>query len=122
MIYQKEPSPRDRRFLNLALKISNTSPHRFRMAAIVVKGNRIMSVGTNKYKTHPRQINPHTGESGSSVHAELDAIIGLPKESLKGATIYVARQTIDGNPAIAKPCKCCQKVIEVSGIIRVFYT
>jgi len=105
------------------LKATNASQYYpFHIAAVIVKGNRVLSIGVNKNKTHPKQINPHTNKIGNSTHAELDAILGVSKENLQGATIYVARQTADGKPANAKPCKCCMKVIEAAGISRVFFT
>jgi deoxycytidylate deaminase len=117
---------RDARFLNLALKIAGQSQHKFPIGAVITIGNRILSIGTNKYKTHPKQINNYinnhsnsTDKHGTSIHAELAAILSYPK--LKGSTIYVARLLHNGAFGLSKPCLSCQNLIEIAGIKKIVY-
>lgn len=111
---------RDERLIKLALKIAEKSQHKFRIGAVIAVGNRIMSVGINKWRTHPRQINCHTNNMANSIHAELDAIIS--GHCMEGATIYVARILKNGAAGLAKPCLICQGIIDSAKIKRVVYT
>ena len=111
---------RDERLINVALKIARKSEHKFPMGAIIALGNRIIALGINKIRTHPRQINYHNDENGQSIHAELDAILSCCNTD--GATIYVARVLSNGTGGMAKPCKSCLKIIQSAGIKKIVYT
>ena len=113
---------RDQKFINLAQKLCKLSEHSYKMAAIVTKGSRILSFGINKYRTHPKQINPFTKERGVSVHAELAAIIGVSEENLRGSSVYIARRLVNGEAALAKPCTCCIAILREAGVKKVIYT
>jgi len=110
---------RDERLIQLAIKVAEKSQHQFRLGVVVALGSRIMALGINKYRTHPRQMNWRTNDFANSVHAELDAILSCPY--IEGATIYVARILRNGDVSMAKPCKICQKIIKSAGIKRVVY-
>lgn len=110
--YQKH-----KRFFYLAQKLSYKSEYHHKIGAIVVKKNKIISVGFNK----PHKTNPNSPNKYKNIHAEFDAIWSS-EEDLKGASIYVFREHKNGQLASAKPCKDCQKLIEYSGIRRVYYT
>jgi deoxycytidylate deaminase len=89
---------------------------------MIYNGNKLISVGVNKYKGHPRQINPHTHTLGTSIHAELDAVLKSGRTGLQGATLYVARRLKNGRFGIAKPCQSCMLIIGIAGIKKVVYT
>ena len=112
--------------LSVAQRVAQGSEHdHYRLGAIITRGNRIISVGWNKNKTHPRQL-PYLKEgkqvTTKSVHAELDAIIGVPVHLLRGSTIYVARILANGSTGLAKPCASCRKIIEAANIKKIVYT
>ena len=102
---------KDIKFFKLAQKVSDLSEHRKQTGAAIIKNNRIISIGVNKYKTHPKQINHHTGEFGVSIHAELDALLRA-KGNVEGSTIYISRKSKDGSITnLAKPCANCLKLL-----------
>lgn len=102
----------------LAKKLSKKSNYCHQLGAVVAKRNKVLGVGfNNPFKTHPRSNNRF-----KNIHAELDAILGLSKEELAGATIYVYRQHRNGSPANSKPCSYCQMLIKQAGIAKVCYT
>jgi len=68
-------------------------------------------------KTHPKTPDPF-----NTLHAEIHALLGIPKDKLKGCDAYVYRETKDGVTANSKPCPICQKALAKVGIKRVFYT
>ena len=66
-----------------------------------------------------------------AVHAEANAIINAPAESMKGATIYISGEECNddplskffiGTPANCSPCLMCQRMIANAGIEKVIYT
>ena len=106
------------RLFDIARSMSKKSKYCHQLGAVIAKKNKVMSVGfNNPYKTHPRSNNRF-----KTIHAELDAILGLAKEDLVGSTIYVYREHKDGSPANSKPCQYCQMLIKQAGIKKVCYT
>lgn len=87
-----------------------------RLSAIIFDNSfNIISVGYNKWllKGH-YSSKPYN----TSIHAEVDAILGIPKQDLWGSSILVFRY----NFGLAKPCRCCMKVIQSAGIQNIFYS
>jgi deoxycytidylate deaminase len=109
------------KFVALAQKIAEKSLHQFRIAAVIVQGNRILSIGINSYKTHPQQINPYTKKTGDSIHAELDALLSS-RTDISGATIYVVRIKRNRSLGLARPCSRCQYLLSAAGIKKVVFT
>lgn len=106
------------RFFDIARRLSKKSDYCHQLGAVVAKKNKIVGLGFNQpHKTHPRSNNRF-----KTIHAELDAILGLAKEDLEGSTIYVYREHKDGSPANSKPCQYCQMLIKQAGIKKVCYT
>ena len=101
-----------------AKRVSALSKYRFQLGAVIFKGNRLISTGYNKNKTHPtaKKYYQH-----GSVHAEFDAVLHA-NESIDGASMLVCRVKKDGSPAMSKPCVMCTQIIFESGIKEVFWT
>lgn len=104
-------------FLNLAKKASKRSDHRsHKIGCVIAKRNRIVGIGFNRMKTHPKS--PH---SHKNIHAEFMAVINAGFE-VKGATAYVFRQQKNGTWAISRPCEYCWKFLLDHGIKEVVYS
>jgi deoxycytidylate deaminase len=112
---------RAKRFIALATQAAKLSDCKKKVGAIIAKGNRIIGIGHNKIKSHPKQINRYTGKAGRAVCAELSAIINS-RGNLSKCTICIVRITKDGKLAMAKPCQYCQSYIEEAGIKNIIYT
>ena len=95
---------------------------RARVGAVIVRGGRILGVGSNRVRYyHQQRTHPH--RHIQSLHAEIAAILDVRNPSqLKGSTMFVARIKKDGSLALAKPCAYCQRVINNFGIKRVVFT
>ena len=104
-------------FLGRARKESKLSDLRIKVGAVCTKGGSVISFGYNQDKSHPMV-------STFSLHAEAAAILARRYHigSLEGATIWVYRETADGIPAMARPCKDCLKLIIASGIKKIVYS
>lgn len=105
---------RDNRFYELAMMLAETSECHYRMSAVITNGARVLSLGVNQIKTHPKQAIYR--EHVVSIHAELAAILHA-RTDLTGATIYIARW----KNLISKPCLTCREIIREAGITTAVY-
>lgn len=106
------------KYFKLAKTLSKKSNHpSHHLGAVLVKKNKIVSVGWNTCKTHPKS--PHQFKT---IHAEFMAILGVHPKDLQDAHIYVYRERKNGEPALAKPCETCYNLIQQVGIETVFYS
>lgn len=107
----------DIRWLNRALTQAEQAPHeQWRVGAVLVRGGRLLSVGFNRYRNDPSQVDL----AGVSYHAEAVAI--RKAGFTEGATLYVARVTRSGDLGSAKPCARCQRLIAHHGVHTVVWT
>jgi len=121
-------SGRHKRLMQYAIRRANQAPmQKFRLGCVIAKGRDVISSGVNNMgKTHPRAID----YDYPFVHAELDAMIGVDAEELRGSYVYVARRRIGvggskENPSkvgMAKPCSYCLEQMRKHGLKGVFYT
>ena len=91
-----------------------SSATRLQVGAIVVKDDRIISIGYNGMPSGWDNVCEHEGKTKAEVlHAESNAIAKLAKspESGEGASIFITHS----------PCIDCAKLIYQSGITTVYY-
>jgi len=91
-----------------------SSAQRLQVGAIVVKDDRIISIGYNGMPTGWTNECEHENKTKPEViHAESNAISKLARgtESGKGASIFITHS----------PCMDCAKLIYQSGIATVYY-
>jgi deoxycytidylate deaminase len=104
-------------FLAVARQASCKSDHHsHKMGCVIAKGNKILGVGHNVLKTHPKS--PHKYKS---IHAEFMAAINAGYD-IEGATAYIFREQKDGTWAMAKPCDYCWKFLMELGVKEVVYS
>ena len=88
--------------IKLCLLESEKSNHRFKIGAVVFKGNRILSSGHNEIRSS--NIPSKHKLYNNSVHAEQAALLGTDWNKLKGCSILVMRcSKTKGNLSNAKP-------------------
>jgi|TARA_B100001964_G_scaffold211099_1_gene246081 deoxycytidylate deaminase len=90
----------------------------FRLGAVLVNKNSIISVGNNSYKTHP--LLKYRTE-WPFLHAEQHAIIRRGLDNCEGLDLYVVRILKNLNYAISYPCDVCKQLIKDVGIRNVYY-
>ena len=104
---------------------------RARIAAVIVKRNKVIAYGFNQYKSHTLQARYARNSKSIDLHAEIDAIKNALKkisvEELKSCDIYIARAKKIPNESkyisgLVKPCTGCQAAIEAFGLRNVYYT
>lgn len=91
----------------------------YRHAAAIIKGGRIISVGTNSNKPGCL-IDPIYENKG--VHAELNALCKLSEKQIKGSIMYVAGWSKANNMITSKPCPKCQEYIKKFDLKAVYYS
>lgn len=110
----------DQRFLNIAIKVAETSEAKMRHGAVVVRGGSVIGVGVNKRKNDPLIIEQGKHRSSCGDHAEVSALKRTSKT--EGATIYIARVNRKAEPVNSKPCNNCQESLDKAGIRKVVFT
>lgn len=106
------------KYLREASKEALKTDYIYQMGAVLVAGRRVVSRGRNKpTKTHPKSTHPF-----KTIHAELDAILGVDRKVLVGATIYVCRVRAGGEFGLAKPCEHCERMLRELGVREVVFT
>lgn len=92
---------------------------------MVVKGGRIYSVATNRYKTCPMDFPSdllNENQAYIGVHAEEAALRMVNPDVLRGSTVVVVRLDSSGEPALSKPCPNCERILAEAGVRKVMYT
>jgi len=90
--------------------------------AFLVKKNKIVKIGWNKKRTHPK-IAKHPYHDGYvGTHAELDVILKSGLEDLNDHSMIVLRVDRKGRLANSKPCPGCLSLLKSYNVEEVFYS
>lgn len=108
---------RQLRLMDIARKVSKTGDYKFRHGAVIARGSRVLGLGINSTKTHPK-----SNSRFKTIHAEHQALINSGLNEINGTTAYVYRETKQGTPANSKPCTSCAELLKASGIKKVYYS
>jgi hypothetical protein len=90
--------------------------------AFLVKKNKIVKIGWNRKRTHPK-IAKHPYHDGYvGTHAELDVILKSGLEDLNDHSMIVLRVDRKGRLANSKPCTGCLSLLKSYNLSEVFYS
>lgn len=105
------------------MKLSLTSPYdKFPMGAIIARKNKIVSMGTNRWRTHPIQAKyQRYGHLRPNLHAEIHAITLANAGDLAGADVYIGRSLADGSPGTSRPCCGCLRALHDYGLCNMIF-
>ena len=105
----------DNYFMSIAVLASQRSPcQRLHVGSVIVKNNRIISMGYNGFIAGAPHISRiENDHEQSTIHSEINAITDCARRgvSLDGATIYITHY----------PCINCFKAIAACGIKTIIY-
>ena len=98
--------------------MSNGRP--YHLAAILRRNGRVVRIGENTFKTHPRFKRQYAdGTWGSHMHAEMNVL----RFAEPGDEVEVMRfKKCDHTLSMAKPCSRCVYEMQKAGIKKVRYT
>lgn len=103
-----------------ARKMAMSNGRCYHVAAILRRKGKVVRVGINSDKTHPRFKRRYDdGTWAAHMHAEMDVL----RFAQPGDELEVMRfRKSDNSFAMAKPCRHCMPHIISSGISKVMYT
>ncbi len=94
------------------------------IGAVIVKGNRIVGRGYNRFSAEVEKFRLQYGFNESdlwSLHAEMAAIIDS-SEDLHGTVMFInGFKSKNGNPILCRPCEHCLKILRHVPIEAVYY-
>lgn len=122
---------RKQSFFAIAREISLLSNfYKAKLGAVVVQGKRIISTGFNSNKTRPLQKRLNQIKNFEnydcaihSQHAEVSALSPLIGKEIdwEKISIYIYRETREGERACSRPCAACRKLINNLKIKNIYY-
>jgi deoxycytidylate deaminase len=91
----------------------------FKLGAILVYKNKIVSSGFNSKKTHPllAKITEYP-----FLHAESSTILKYGIDECEGMNLYVIRLCRKFPIGLSKPCEVCMDFIKAAKIAKVYYS
>jgi len=106
--------------LEFAFPLCLEIPRQKKHISLIFSKNRLVSVGANYFKTHPKA--KKLGYLYNEMHSELDAYRKVPKYMKnKKLTLINVRMNADGELRMSRPCEVCSGwCIEIFD--RIYYT
>lgn len=103
-----------------AKELAISNGRTYHLAAILRRNGRVIRIGENTSKTHPRFLRQYPdGTWGSHMHAEMNVL----RFAQPGDELEVLRfKKCDHEFTMAKPCILCEEEIRKAGIKKVRYT
>ncbi len=103
-----------------AKELAISNGRTYHLAAILRRNGRVVRIGENTSKTHPRFRRQYPdGTWGSHMHAEMNVL----RFAQPGDEIEVIRfKKCDHGFTMAKPCPVCEQELRKAGIKKVRYT
>jgi deoxycytidylate deaminase len=120
--------------LHFLSKVAATNDEypRARLAAALVKRNKILSVGINRLKSDPLQAKYGRNKDAIFLHAEIHAIKNALREchsdDIKNSSLYICRVKHPNEKdksfvwGLAKPCSGCYRAALEFGIKNIVYS
>ncbi len=103
--------------------------HRCRHFSFVFKDGRLLSVGLNNGKTHPKNLlYAYLGRDGSDIsrivgtHSEMSAVLRTSPDECRGATMVNLRINRRGDFDYSRPCSGCLDMLRRMGFSSAFHT
>jgi len=119
----KNLSKKERKYIELAKRVSHQSDYMHRHGAVLVKGSNVVNVSCNKNKfsSFAMRFKRHNKDY-ATVHAELGSVLNVERSNTEGATVYVVRTNNQDDLRLSKPCNMCEEAMRWVGIKKVIYS
>ena len=103
-----------------AKDLATNNGRTYHVAAILRRNGRVVKIGENTDKTHPRFKRQYAdGTWASHMHAEMNVL----RFAQPGDEIEIIRfKKCSHEWSMARPCSLCMKEMKITGIKRVRYT
>jgi len=106
-----------RQYIDQCIEEAERSDIHFQHGAVLIKNNKIIGRGYNKYTGHK----PHHLRT---MHAEMSAIQNANGKDCENATMYVIRLSQLSSDGLGSSCPCvkCAKYMKLHKITKVVYS
>ncbi len=119
----RQLSKKERKYIELAKRVSYQSDYAHRHGAVLVKGASIVNVSCNKNKFSSFATRFTKKEKEFvTVHAELGSVLNVERRHTEGAIVYVVRVNNQDEFRLSKPCPMCEEAMRWVGIKKVVYS
>lgn len=119
----RQLSKKERKYIELAKRVSYQSDYAHRHGAVLVKGASIVNVSCNKNKFSSFATRFTKKEKEFvTVHAELGSVLNVERKNTEGAIVYVVRVNNQDEFRLSKPCPMCEEAMRWVGIKKVVYS
>lgn len=110
----------DTNIIDIAYPLCLDIPRQKRHVSLVFHKKRLVSIGRNYFKTHPKAF--ELGYLYNEMHSELDAYRKIPKRLKHKKLVLVnVRMNSNGELRMSKPCSVCSEwCVEVFD--KIYYT
>lgn len=125
-------SKADIKYFSKARQVATTSDfHKIHVGCIAVYQGRIIGIGCNSNKTHPKQDYYNRFRNKDEIetyipklHAEIDCLNSIRHLEINFSKVklYVYREKKDRSYGMARPCPSCIVAINDLGIRQLYYT
>lgn len=120
---RKQLSKKERKYIDLAKRISYQSDYSHRHGAVLVKGASIINVSCNKNKFSSFALRfTKKQKHFATVHAELGSILNVERRHTEGSVVYVVRVNNLDEYRMSKPCDMCEEAMRWVGVKKVIYS
>jgi len=119
----KDLSNKEKKYIELAKRVSHQSDYTQRHGAVLVKGSNVVNVSCNKNKFSSFALKfRRYNKDYATVHAELGSVLNVERSNTEGATVYVVRTNNQDELRLSKPCDMCEEAMRWVGIKKVIYS
>jgi len=119
----KTLSKKEKKYIELARRVSHQSDYTHRHGAVLVKGANVVNVSCNKNKFSSFAMRfKKDNKDYATVHAELGSVLNIERSNTEGATVYVVRTNNQDELRLSKPCDMCEEAMRWVGIKKVIDT
>ena len=108
---------RDRKFYYAARRLANQSSYSIRVGAVAANNGKLLAGAFNTIR-NPSSNVPF---GHATFHAERNCLLMVPFDSLRRATLYVARIDKSGKRMPSRPCNRCMVFLQQRGIRELVY-
>ena len=107
--------------------------NKIHIGCVAVLKSKVIGVGYNTYKTHPKQkhfdsyreltVNGAVDKM-HSLHAEISCLISIKNDNIPWdkVELYIYRKKYSKPFGLARPCPACMQMIKSKGIKHIYYT
>lgn len=115
--------------ISKALEPANRNGQRCFHTTFLVKKNRIVSIGWNQIKSHPRNLQyDYKGRDGNHLghsvktHSELRCILNYGEDDCSDCHVINVRINMNGEFSTAAPCRGCAHLLKQIGFKSLWST